>query len=82
MRSRVRLSDDEINSKEGGKVGGVAMKVAGKKEEAYISRVGKEVVGDEVAAGFNGDAVAGSNKVGPGSNVGTDSLESVPDVGT
>jgi hypothetical protein len=32
LRSRVRLSDDEINSKEGEKVGGGAMEVARKKE--------------------------------------------------
>ena len=57
-----------------------AMEVAWKKEEAYISRVGK-VVGDEVA-GSNGDAVVGSNKVSPGSNVRTDSMESIPEVGT
>jgi hypothetical protein len=58
LRSRVRLSDDEINSKEGEKVGGGAMEVARKKEEAYISRVGKVVGGDEVTV-FNGDAVVG-----------------------
>jgi hypothetical protein len=47
LRSRGRPSDDNINSKEGGGVGGGAIEVAREEKKANIGRAGK-VVGDEV----------------------------------
>jgi hypothetical protein len=55
------------------------VEVGGGDEEANISRA-SGVVEDQVV-GFNGDAVAGGNKVGPGVEGRTDDMESVTDVG-
>ena len=66
------MSDDNIDSKEEGRVGNGMAEVAGKEEEANIGRAGK-VVGDEVA-GFDGDAVTGGNKVGPWGDFGADGV--------
>jgi hypothetical protein len=78
-RSRGRPSNDNVNGEEGGGVGGGMAEVAGEEEKANMGRA-HMVVGDEVVL-FNGDTVAGSNKVGPGGDFRADGVEGVMELG-
>jgi hypothetical protein len=68
-----RFSDKNVDSQVGGRVGRGAVEIGGGEEEANIGGA-CGIVGDEIA-GFNGDAVAGGNKVSPGAEGGADDMK-------
>jgi hypothetical protein len=79
-RSRGRPRNENVNGTEGGGVGDGVMEVAREEEKANVGRV-REIVGDEEVAWFNGDTVAGSDKVSPGGDFRADGVEGVMDMG-